>query len=143
MSLTDELKTTLANTISLYLRAAGYHWNVEGSDFREYHGMFGEIYADLYDSVDPLAENIRKLGDYAPYRLERLSELANLPEKAVDTTARAMASDLCDGLSAYTKDLNRAFDVATDSDEQGIADFLAGRIDACQKWCWFLKASTK
>lgn len=143
MSLADELKPLLANTIALYFRAQGYHWNVEGPDFYQYHGMFGEIYADLYDSVDPIAENIRKLGDYAPYRLERLEDLASLPEKAVDTSAKAMAEDLCSGIEAYTKMLQKAFTAADKADEQGIADFLAARIDACQKWCWFLKASMK
>lgn len=143
MSLADDLKPLLANTIALYLRAAGYHWNVEGPDFREYHGLFGEIYGDIYASVDPIAENIRKLGDYAPYRLERIEDLADLPEKPVDTTAKAMAEDLCAAITVYTEDLNKCFDAAVEEKQQGIADFLSARIDACQKWCWFLKASSK
>ena len=141
--LADRLKPLLADTISLYLRSHGYHWNVEGSDFREYHGLFEEIYSDIYESVDPIAENIRKLKEYAPYRLERLSEMVSLPETAVNTTPRAMADDLLTALEAYIVKLNACFKEATDENEQGIANFLAERIDASQKWCWFLRASLK
>lgn len=143
MSLADDLKTLLANTVALTFRAQGYHWNVEGPDFYQYHGLFADIYEDLVASIDPLAENIRKLGDYAPYRLERLEDLTSLPEKSVDTSAKAMAEDLCAGIEAYTKMLQKDFTTADEANEQGIADFLAARIDSCQKWCWFLKASMK
>lgn len=143
MTLADDLKTLLANTVSLYLRAHGYHWNVEGPDFREYHGLFEEIYTDLYESVDLVAENIRKLGDYAPYRLERFVELKTLTEGTVSTDAKTMAKDLCDALENYITDLKTGVTKATDADEHGIANFLADRVDVCQKWCWFLRASTK
>lgn len=143
MRLVDELKTTLADAVVLYLRAHGYHWNVEGPDFHEYHGLFGEIYEDVYASIDPIAENIRKLDDYAPYRLERLTSLRTLPEDSVEPNAKAMATDLLKANEAMVERLNAAFKAANDENEQGIANFLAERIDAHQKWCWFLRASTK
>ena len=143
MRLADELKTTLADAVVLYLRAHGYHWNVEGPDFHEYHGLFGEIYEDVYASIDPIAENIRKLDDYAPYRLERLTSLRTLPEDSVEPNAKAMATDLLKANEAMVERLNAAFKAANDENEQGIANFLAERIDAHQKWCWFLRASTK
>lgn len=143
MALKDDLKVCLANTISLYLRAHGYHWNVEGEDFRQWHGLFEEIYSDLYDSVDPIAENIRKLQDYAPYRLERFVELKTLDEDSVGTDPRSMASDLLDAIEQYIDSLNEYFQAATKEDQQGIANFLAERIDASQKWAWFLRASLR
>lgn len=143
MSLKDDLKVCLANTISLYLRAQGYHWNVEGSDFREYHGLFEEIYADFYESVDPIAENIRKLQDYAPYRLERLVELKNLDEGTVGTDPKSMAKDLLDAIEDYIGCINDCFQAATKENQQGIANFLSERIDASQKWAWFLRASLR
>jgi starvation-inducible DNA-binding protein len=141
MALKDDLKVSLANTISLYLRAHGYHWNVEGSDFREYHGLFEEIYSDLYGAVDPIAENIRKLQDYAPYRLERLVEFRTISEDTVGTDPRSMSNDLLHALEEYITHLNVCFKAAVKEDQQGIANFLSERIDSSQKWCWFLRAS--
>ena len=65
--LIDAMKRLLADTITAYMHAHGFHWNVLGSDFSEYHALFETIYADLYESVDPTAENILKLGGEAPY----------------------------------------------------------------------------
>jgi len=144
MALANELKTLLADTVVLYTRAHGHHWNVEGADFREYHGLFAEIYADVYGSIDAIAENIRKLGDYAPYRLERFAELATLSDSRTDSTdALSMARDLLSGNAEYLVRLKKCFKVATTEDEQGIANYIAERIDAHQKHGWVLRASLK
>jgi DNA-binding ferritin-like protein len=43
-------KIAFASTFSFYLKAQNFHWNVEGSDFLEYHDLFGKIYEilDMY-----------------------------------------------------------------------------------------------
>ena len=61
-----QLKETLATVFSFYLKAHNFHWNVEGPFFYEYHKMFGDIYEDVYSSIDGIAENLRKIGTYAP-----------------------------------------------------------------------------
>jgi starvation-inducible DNA-binding protein len=33
-------KVVMADTFKFYLRAHGYHWNVEGPDFLQYHELF-------------------------------------------------------------------------------------------------------
>jgi DNA-binding ferritin-like protein len=37
----------------------------------------------------------------------------------------------------------QAFHVANEADEQGICDFIAGRIDAHAKWQWQLRSILK
>jgi len=53
--LADNLKTLLATSFSLYLKSANFHWNVEGPSFPQYHEFFGDFYADIYESIDPIA----------------------------------------------------------------------------------------
>lgn len=138
------LKSLLADVFIFYLKAHGYHWNVEGQDFSQYHGLFGEIYEDVYGSIDPIAENIRKLDDVAPFRMERLAKLAKIEDKASSSNnAKALAKDLLNHNEKLLEQLKKAFDVANEENEQGIANFLAERIDMHQKWSWQLKASTK
>jgi starvation-inducible DNA-binding protein len=64
-ALTDSLKTVLSDAVTMYFTAHGFHWNVEGQDFSQYHDLFADIYEDVYSSIDPLAEDIRKLGEYS------------------------------------------------------------------------------
>jgi starvation-inducible DNA-binding protein len=143
MSLSKELSELLGDQVVFYFRAHGYHWNVEGEDFSQYHDLFEDIYSDVYGSIDPTAENIRKLGEYAPFKLDTLLKLASLEDSKVPTNPRAMAKDLLDANESLIKTLKSVFHTANDDDEQGIANFIAERIDMHQKWAWQLKASTK
>lgn len=143
MALTDELAELQADVTVLYFKAHGYHWNVEGPDFGQYHELFESIYSDVYSSIDPIAENIRKLDEYAPFKLGTLIKLTSLSDSKVDTNPKAMARDLLKSNEQVVGKLKSVFDTANEANEQGIANFIAERIDLHQKWSWQLKASTK
>ena len=34
------LQQLLADVVGMYHKAHGYHWNVEGQDFSQYHSLF-------------------------------------------------------------------------------------------------------
>jgi starvation-inducible DNA-binding protein len=141
--LIDSLKVALADAVTMYFVAHGYHWNVEGQDFSQYHALFAEIYEDVYSSIDPLAENIRKLDEYAPFTLSKFTELRTVEAKEFKPEPQAMAKALLKVNDGVLETFVKAFHAANDSDEQGIANFLAERIDMHEKWRWQLKASTK
>lgn len=141
MPLSDELRSLLANVIALYLKAHGYHWNVKGEDFSEYHELFGEIYEDVFSSVDPLAENIRKLNFDAPFEIRELVAMNNLDGVVVNGETEDMATALYAANEAVLSQILRAFALATAANQQGIANFLAERQDMHQKWSWQLRAS--
>ena len=69
------LQGVLADAEVLSVKAHGYHWNVVGADFSQYHDLFGEIYDDVYGSVDSIAENLRKLGEQAPASLREFLQI--------------------------------------------------------------------
>lgn len=142
--LVDSLASLLADVVAISFIAQGYHWNVKGSNFPQYHELFGEIYSDIYGSVDPMAENILKLGYDAPFTLSSFAAMSELAASAtMDNSCQAMAYDLYIANQVVTQKLKEAFAVADAANEQGIADFIAGRIDEHQKWGWQLKASSQ
>jgi len=142
-SLVKSLKVLVSDVVTFYFMAHGYHWNVEGPDFSQYHSLFSDIYEDAYGSIDPIAENIRKLDDYAPFSLQKFLDLRTLEFKDVQTNPKAMAKSLLTANESVIQTLKKSFTEAEKADEQGIMNFLADRIDHHQKWSWQLKASTK
>lgn len=142
-ALTKSLKTLLSDIVTFYFMAHGYHWNVEGSDFSQYHALFAEIYEDAYALIDPVAENIRKLDDYAPFNLQKFIDLRTIEVKEVSPTPKAMSSALLKANEALIAQLNASFKEATKADQQGIANFLSEKIDSQMKWSWQLRASVK
>jgi starvation-inducible DNA-binding protein len=140
--LADALTVLIADNVSVYFRAHGYHWNVQGQDFTEYHMLFGEIYEDLYHAVDPTAENLRALGDFAPYRLQDFVAMRSIQDSPVPPADPiAMALDLLVGIDALLAVTNRTAAIATQVNEQGVLNFLAGRIEMLGKFKWQLTAS--
>lgn len=140
--LVESLKKMLAEAYILYHTIHGFHWNVSGDNFYEYHKFFDEIVSDIYDSIDPIAENIKKLGGDAPFTMGQMLELSRLKEVKVNNYSHEkLASAFLDLNEEYIENIKECFKVANESDEQGIADFISGRISEHQKWSWFLKAS--
>jgi HK97 family phage prohead protease len=140
--LNEELTELLADVVSFYFRAHGAHWNVKGSDFSEYHKLFLKIYEDVYESIDPIAENLRKLGSIAPFTLGSFMALRCLEDApAILQDPIALANDLLQANDMILDELSDAFDCASMYNQQGITNFLAGRIDSHQYWKWQLTVS--
>lgn len=142
MNLADALGVVLADTFKMYMKAHKHHFNVTGIGFPYYHEFFGEIYGDVYGAIDPTAENIRKLGEMVNFDTEWLSAHSSV-NGAITINAQAMCKDLYDANEIVLKSLNLAFKMADNSNEQGVANFLADRIDKHQKHRWMLKSSMK
>ena len=134
------LANSLSNAVVMYFKAHGHHWNVVGNDFSQFHDFFASIYEDVYSSLDPLAESIRKMGAVAPYRLVEFARMSDIQDTEVGQNAMAMCKDLYDANDTMLTSLNNAFTAANDSNEQGIANLLAGRIEMHQKWRWQLNS---
>jgi len=137
------LRVVLSDMVVLKFKAHGYHWNVEGDDFPQYHDFFADIYEDYDGSIDTFAEWIRKLGDYAPYKLSRFQAFSDIPETDVTSDPVAMSADLLAANDAVTVKLLAGFDMATGLRQQALANFFAERQDMHQRWHWMLGAVVK
>ena len=138
--LVECLADTLGNAVHLYYKAQGHHWNVTGRDFAQFHDFFSEIYEDVYTMIDPTAENMRKLGAMAPYRLEDFANLSQMDDMDCGADAMMMVQDLYAANNIMIMTLDNCFAVASSVNEQGVADFIAARIDAHKMWRWQLAA---
>lgn len=142
--LVDDLKTLLATQYAFVIKAQLFHWNVEGPDFAQLHEFFGNIYEEVYEnSIDQTAEFIRILDDYTPGSFERFAELSLIPGQTKIPRARLMIEELFNDSEQLIALLNQCFDVSEAEDQQGICDFLAGRIDAMGKHRWMLRSFLK
>ena len=127
----------------MYLKAHNYHWNVEGSNFPQYHDFFGNLYQELHGAVDPIAEEIRALDAYVPGSLSRFLELTEIEDELSIPNGVEMARRLMVDNQKVIMTLDMAFKLADEFDQQGLADFIAGRLDAHKKHGWMLRSITK
>ena len=142
--LADSLKILLATEYAFSIKAQLFHWNVEGPDFAQLHEFFGNLYEEVYDgSIDKTAEYIRALCDYSPGSFERFAELSIIAGQIKIPRARLMIEELLANNGQLLELLNKNFAIATEENQQGIANFIAERIDAHQKHAWMLSSFLK
>jgi starvation-inducible DNA-binding protein len=142
--LADDLKTLLATQYAYVIKAQFFHWNVEGSDFGQLHKFFGKIYDEVFENgIDQTAEFIRILDEYTPGSFERFAELTQIQGQTKVPRARLMLTELLADNQTLIDLLNTCFASAEAENQQGIMDFLAGRIDAQAKHGWMMKAYLK
>ena len=142
MNLEDILREVIANKFVMYFKAHSYHWNVEGVHFSQLHDFFGDIYAEVYGSVDTAAEELRALGQYAPISLMELYNYKTITEDTVkpETTSN-MLLNLAVANAEVISSLNKLFTAASAANDQGLADFAASRLDTHKKHAWMIKSS--
>ena len=141
--LADQLKITQADAFVLYLKAHYYHWNVEGPNFPQYHEFLQNFYQDVYGSVDAIAELIRTLNVYAPGTLSRFQALTTIEESDTITNAVQMMNNIMEENNSMLETLKKAYNMAEEEKQIGIANFLQDRIQAHEKHGWMLRSITK
>jgi starvation-inducible DNA-binding protein len=142
-TLIEQLKTILGTNFALYLKAHGYHWNIEGPNFPQYHKFLGKFYESVYGNVDPIAEHIRALNSYAPGSLARMLELADIQEATNIPDGIAMMRDLAADNDRFILHLRAGIVAADGANEPAVGNFLQDLLDAHQKHGWMLRSIIK
>ena len=138
-----QARTALADSFFMYMKAHSYHWNVEGINFPQLHKFFGDLYEELHGSIDPMAEHIRALNEYAPRNIEEMYEDKTVDCKNTAKTAKDMVSDLLQTNEQVVIILNNLFAELEKNNNQGFMNFVADRLDAHKKHGWMLRSILK
>jgi starvation-inducible DNA-binding protein len=141
--LSDNLKVLLASTQSFAIKSQNFHWNIEGSNFPQYHAFYDTLYGDVNATIDPIAEYIRILGHYTPGSLQRYYELSIIPDQTKIPRASLMFSETLSDIDKMLELIVPMFDEATNEKQQGIANYLAELQDLYGKKAWFIRSILK
>ena len=138
--LIEKAKKCLGNTFVYYMKAHGYHWNVIGSDFPQLHGFFGDLYEELHDSIDTIAEGIRTLDSFAPSTLGRMVELSDIQEDEKIPQPAKMVTNLLDANDKLFACMQECYTMAENENEFAWSNLVQDRLQALAKHRWMLKA---
>jgi starvation-inducible DNA-binding protein len=142
--LTAIMQQVLATAFSVYLSTHGAHWNVEGPNFYGLHSMFKDQYDDQWEALDRHAEQLRALDAKAPASLSAYSALSMVGE--IDPQPFILQGVLLALMEAHETLIDLmtvALQMATDENQQGLANFLGERIETHQKHRWMLRSTAR
>ena len=104
----------IGDAFAAYVKTKNFHWDLSGPHFRDYHLLFDEQADTIFDSIDILAERLRKIGATTVRSIGHIAKLQTIEDdddeyvppremilrllKDNDTMARAMrkAIKTCD-----------------------------------------------
>ena len=142
-TLITQLKTILGTNFALYFKAHSFHWNIEGSNFPQYHDFLGDLYTSVFEQTDLIAEQIRQLDSYAPTSLGRMLELSDIPETTNILPALAMMSELKNDNDRFIIHLRAGIVAADEAGEPAVSNFLQDILANHQKHAWMLRSIIK
>jgi starvation-inducible DNA-binding protein len=141
--LIQQLKVILGTNFGLYFKAHSFHWNVEGSNFPQYHSFLGDFYDSVFDQTDDIAEHIRQLDAYAPTSLPRMLELSDVEDETIIPGPMGMFSILHRDNERYIIHLRAGIQMAEEVNEPAVANFLQDILGKHQKHAWMLRSIIK
>jgi DNA-binding ferritin-like protein len=92
----DALNRDLADAYVLYHQLHKHHWNVEGAEFLDIHVFLQEVYEDVEEAADDLAERLQALGGVPHASMTTLAENATVEPEDEDVydIRTSLANDL-------------------------------------------------
>ena len=137
--ITEALNGLLADTFALYVKTKNFHWHVSGPHFRDYHLLLDEQAAQIEESVDVLAERVRKIGGTTIRSIGQIAKLQRVKDNDEDIVLPGdMLSELMADNKAHIQNMREAHKIADEHEDVATASLLENFIDDAEKRCWFL-----
>jgi starvation-inducible DNA-binding protein len=141
-ALIQTLRSLQSSVFVYYTKAHGYHWNVEGVLFDQFHELFADVYNDAWSSVDNYAEWLRVFKQKAVFDIPSLMSSSEIRyDLGLTNNPMEMLQSLQNSNLKIISELKIAFNIANSASEQGVANFFADRLAVHQKYDWKFSAS--
>jgi starvation-inducible DNA-binding protein len=135
----EALNALAADSFALYTKTKNFHWHVSGPHFRDYHLLFDEQAAEIFATIDELAERVRKLGARTIHSIAEIAKLQTIKDNNKDFVSPAdMLAELMNDNKTVIKAMRKAHEIADKHDDVATASILENFIDAAEKRNWFL-----
>lgn len=139
-SLEQLLNEQVANLNVLYVKLHNYHWYVKGSNFFTLHIKFEELYNEVSEQMDAIAERMLTLKWNPAASLKEYLEMATIQEAAGKEEPQAMVQHVLEDLATLTEAYNEGIALADKAEDRATSDLLTGYVGSLEKKMWMLRA---
>lgn len=134
------LNPLVADSFALYVKTKGFHWHISGPHFRDYHLMLDEQADQIFATIDPLAERVRKLGRPTLRSIRDIQRAQRILDSDDDgLTPLGMLADLRADNQAFAEHMRAAHTVCDEVGDVATASLLEVWIDEADRRVWFLR----
>ena len=129
----------IADAFALYVKTKNFHWHLSGVHFRDLHLLFDEQADTILDSIDPLAERVRKLGGTTIRSIGDVSRQQTIPDDDDPFVAPLeMVRKLLADNRHIAERQRAAIAVCDDHRDTPTGNLLQDVLDQTERRIWFL-----
>jgi starvation-inducible DNA-binding protein len=138
------LNALLADSFALYMKTKNFHWHVSGPHFRDYHLLFDEQAEQVFETIDVLAERVRKLGATTLRSISDIARHQRLADNdAIYVDPQDMRAELRDDNQRVIAAMRETHDLCDELNDVATASLLETFIDDTEKRVWFLYEASR
>jgi starvation-inducible DNA-binding protein len=138
-AVTEAVNPLIADAFALYLKTKNFHWHLSGSHFRDFHLLFDEHADQIFDSIDVMAERVRKVGGLTIKSISHIGQLQTIEDDNNESVpAGEMIGRLLDDNGHIAKKIRNAIDVCDRRRDSATSNELQSILDQTERRKWFL-----
>jgi starvation-inducible DNA-binding protein len=138
-AVTEAVNPLIADAFALYVKTKNFHWHLYGSHFRDYHLLFDEHADAIFDSIDIMAERVRRVGGTTIRSISHIGQLQTIEDDNSDVVpAGEMIRILMEDNGHIAKMIRNAITVCDENRDSPTSNQLQDILDKTERRKWFL-----
>jgi len=138
-----KLNAYLSSLQISYMNVRGYHWNIVGKQFFVLHSKFEEVYNNLNEMADEVAERILILGGKPLHSFTEYLKISEINETTNVGSAEETVKNLLEETTKLLAIEREILSFASENGDEGTVGMLSEYIGAQEKMIWMLNAQLK
>ncbi len=138
-AITEAVNPLVADAFALYVKTKNFHWHLAGSHFHDYHELFDEQADQIFESIDTMAERVRRVGGTTIRSISHISQAQTIKDDNDDfVPAGEMVRRLMQD-NAHIAEMQRAAIEVCDKHRDSVtSNALQEILDGTERRKWFL-----
>lgn len=138
-AITDAVNPLIADAFALYAKTKNFHWHLSGHRFRDLHLLFDKQATQVFESIDPMVERIRKIGGTSVRSLTHIGKLQTIHDDNDEfVEPQEMVRRLMLDNRHIAEQMRAAAEVADENKDLATANLLETFLDDAERRTWFL-----
>ena len=134
------LNQLLADYQVFYQNLRGFHWNIQGHGFFVLHGKFEDMYNDVANKVDEIAERVLMLGGQPDNRFSEYLKAARLQEVANVSCGDDALKNVLDSYGYFIGEERKLMALASEAGDESTVAMMSDYLREQEKMVWMLVA---
>ena len=138
-AVTEAVNPLVADAFALYVKTKNFHWHLYGSHFRDYHELFDEHAEAILESIDIMAERVRRVGGMTIRSINHVGQLQTIEDdNSTLVPAGEMVRILMEDNGRIAKNIREAIEVCDQNRDSPTSNLLQDILDKTERRKWFL-----